>query len=799
MRDFNHSRLLARLLVSAAAPVMMLGTPAFAQEAAQPAATPPPAAAANDATGTPDIIVTAQFRGQRIQDVPLAITAIGSALIEARSQDNIAQLAKNTPSVVVIPGGGAFGPSIGASIRGVGQFDFNPAYEPGVGLYIDDVYYATLTGGLFDLLDLDRVEILRGPQGTLSGRNSEGGSLKLFSKRPTGDEGGFVDVGYGSRNEITLRGGADFKLTDNLFGRVSGVFKHQDGFVSLEDYGCAKPGNPENIVSTRGAGSCTVDKLGETDYKGLRGQLRWNPSNAIDVTLAGDYSYQKQTNAPEVTTTSADPNYICGKYCTYADFHTQGFDFPHTNEFRGGGTSLNAILKPAPNLQITSITAYRAYTAIFGTDDDFSPGVQADTSTPAGFLGPYTVNYADPRREAGGFDQLKFHFFSQELRLNGDFLNHAIEYTVGGFYSTQKTTYYTIQNIGYIVPGAYLAFLGNDPVNANSKAAFATAIVHPGIEGLTITGGVRYTKEHKDYTFIRENPDGTPLSGLAAAFGLSALNGLTSRYNGDRFDYRGSVDYRFSPAVLVYGTVSTGFKGGGTSARPFTAQQALQGTFKPETLTNFEIGLKTDLFDRRLRFNLSAYIDNYKNIQLPLADCSAYGGGPCGVVANAGDARNKGVEAEISATPIPGLNIDGALSYISSKFTRLSAALGSNYVASDPATFSPAWQASGGVQYKAEVGTSGSVTPRVDFNYNDKQFTGRALGYAYYLPSYTLVNARLTWRNTKEDLEISLAATNLFNKYYYNSIFSAVYAFSGTAYQQIGHPREFMGTIKKKF
>ena len=790
MHDFNHSRLLARLLVSASAPMILLATPAIAQQAAPVAAAPAPASTANTNTNpniAPDIIVTAQFRGQRIQDVPLAITAVDSALLAARSETNIAQVAKNTPSVVIVPAGGAFGPSIGASIRGVGQFDFNPAYEPGVGLYIDDVYYATLTGGLFDLLDLDRVEILRGPQGTLSGRNSEGGSIKLFSKKPNGDEGGFVDVGYGSRNAITLRGSADFKLTDNLFGRVSGVFKHQDGFVSLVDYGCANPGNPENIVTTRGAGKCTVDKLGETDYKGLRGQLRWNPSNAVDITLAGDYTYQNQTNAPEVTTNSTDPNYICGKYCTYADFHTTGFDFQHTNQFKGGGASVNAVFKPAPNLQLTSITAYRAYTATFGTDDDFSPGVEPKLGNPA------------IRREAGGFDQLKFHFFSQELRLNGDFLNHAIEYTVGGFYSSQKTTYYTIQNIGYIVPGLYLSFLGNDPINANSKAAFATAIVHPGIEGLTFTGGVRYTKEHKDYTFVRENPDGTPLSGLAGAFGLGALNGLTSKYNGDRLDYRASLDYRFTPAVLVYATLSTGFKGGGTTARPFTAQQALKGTFGPETLTNYEIGVKTDLFDRRLRFNISAYIDNYKNIQLPLADCSAYGGGPCGVVANAGDARNKGIEAEISATPVAGLNIDGSLSYISSKFTKLSAALGSNYVASDPATFSPPWQASGGIQYKAELGNSGSITPRVDFNYNDRQFTGRALGYAYYLPSYTLANARLTWRNVKDNLEISAAVTNLTNKYYYNSIFSAVYAFSGTAYQQIGHPREFMATIKKTF
>ncbi len=678
MKDFRPVPGLANLLASASGAALLLATPSLAQTAPQTSTAnqSPEVQAANPAapastttpadTGNPDIVVTAQFRGQRLQDVPLAITAVSSEMLAARSQTNIAQVAKQSPSVIIIPGGGAFGPSIGTAIRGVGQFDFNPAYEPGVGMYIDDVYYATLTGSLFDLLDLDRVEILRGPQGTLAGRNSEGGAIKLYSKKPDGNEGGYVEATYGNRNTINLRAGADFKLTDSLFGRFAGVFKHQDGFVSLVDYGCAKPGNPENIAATRGAGNCTVDKLGETDFKALRGQLRYNPSPVVDITLSGDYSDQNQTNSPEVLTFSTDANYICGKYCTYADFHTTGFDFQHTNQFQGGGGSLNGVFKLAPDVSLTSITAYRRYTATFGTDDDFSPGIEP-------ILGNSAV-----REEAGGFDRLRFNFFSQELRLNGALLNNAIQYTVGGFYSNQKTIYYTIQNIGYIVPGAYLTFLGNDPVRANSKAVYATAIVHPGLEGLTFTGGVRYTKEHKDYTFVRTNPDGTPLSGLAGAFGLGALNGLTSNYNGDRFDYRASVDYRFSPAVLLYGTISTGFKGGGTSARPFTAQQAIQGTFKPETLTNYEVGLKTDLFDRHLRVNVSAYLDNYKNIQLPLADCSAYGGGPCGVVANAGDARNKGVELEINATPLPGLGVDGSVSYIDSKLTRISAALGSS-------------------------------------------------------------------------------------------------------------------------
>src|SRR5207253_1895848 len=132
-------------------------------------------------------------------------------------------------------------------------------------IYIDDVYYPQLTGAVFDLLDLDRVEILRGPQGTLAGRNSEGGAIKLYSKKPTGNNGGFVEATYGSRKMVGLRAAADFKLTDTVFARISGVAKQQDGYVDRIDYGCAHPGS--GIAATQPAGHCVISKLGGVGYQ----------------------------------------------------------------------------------------------------------------------------------------------------------------------------------------------------------------------------------------------------------------------------------------------------------------------------------------------------------------------------------------------------------------------------------------------------------------------------------------------------------------------------------------------------
>jgi iron complex outermembrane receptor protein len=159
-----------------------------------------------------EVLVTAQFRSERLQDTPIAITAITADMLQQRSQTSVQEVAAQAPNVTLTRASAAFGPSVSASIRGIGQYDFNPALEPGVGMYVDDVYYSSLTGTIFDLLDLERVEILRGPQGTLAGRNSIGGAVKLFSKRPTGDGSGFIEASYGAYNRVDVRGSADFAL-----------------------------------------------------------------------------------------------------------------------------------------------------------------------------------------------------------------------------------------------------------------------------------------------------------------------------------------------------------------------------------------------------------------------------------------------------------------------------------------------------------------------------------------------------------------------------------------------------------
>jgi iron complex outermembrane receptor protein len=235
-------------------------------------------------------------------------------------------------------------------------------------MYVDDVYYATLTGGIFDLLDLERVEVLRGPQGTLTGRNAIGGAIKLFSKKPTDENSGMVEAVYGSRNRVDIRGSANFILAQDLYARISGVYKRQNGYVDQLDYGCANPGNPQGISARPGSGSdCVIDKLGEKGYAGVRGSVRYNPGDNFDLVIIGDYTHEERTNAAEVISlinpariTNA---YACGRFCTYANFYapaggfvSQGYEMPNRLKFDGYGFSANMTVGLSDSINIQSIT-----------------------------------------------------------------------------------------------------------------------------------------------------------------------------------------------------------------------------------------------------------------------------------------------------------------------------------------------------------------------------------------------------------------------------------------------------------
>jgi len=751
-----------------------------------------------------EIVVTAQFREQNLQDTPIAITAVTGEMLEARSQTNIAEVANQAPSVTLRSGNANFGPSLAASIRGIGQHDFNPALEPGVGLYVDDVYYPTLTGSVFDLLDLERVEILRGPQGTLAGRNSIGGAIKLYSKRPEGSNTGSISATYGSRNRLDLRASADFAIAEGIDARFSGVSKRQDGYVDRLDFGCVNPQgsalNPAvgGIPNQLPLGSdCLVDRDGNVNYQAVRGQLRLRPTDTIDINIIGDYTIDDRNSPAAVITSANNPNpavsgpydvpyddrFVCGPFCNYgtnlapadpANGFPFGRDFDGRSRFEGWGVSGQIDWELGDDLQFVSVTAYREYSTQFSTDDDLSPL-------------PVSNMMGD----------LDFWFFSQELRLNGSFADNAVEYTIGGYYSDQKSTYASSVDLRW----AGLQFYQNDPVPAETKAVFAHASWNV-TDAFTITGGIRYTEEEKTYTFHRYNLDGSPNPPL-----VGGLDGLSGTYKGDRVDYRINAQYRLNDSIMTYAQFSTGFKGGGINPRPYNEEQVQP--FGMETLNAWEVGVKTDFFDRRARLNLSGYLNQYKDIQRGLLDCEQFdpegwnrdifGPFPCAMNANAGDAEILGFEAELNLRPIDGLAIDGSVSYLDFDYTRIDAnASGPGGIQLDHvANYAAKWQWSLGAQYEIPLGNAGSLTPRIDAAYKSSVYANAVNAATNLVPGYTVANARLTWRNADDDLQVSLEVTNLFDEYYMLNVFNV--SGNGFLNAQPARPREWAVSVTKKF
>ncbi|RKF21848.1 TonB-dependent receptor [Altericroceibacterium spongiae] len=849
----DYTRVKARSVSLFAISLGSMASPAIAQDKpAQENAAQSSAQRTEPAPALREIVVTAQFREQNLQDTPIAITAVDDALLEARSQTNLSEVTNQAPSVTLRPQTASFGPSISASIRGMGQYDFNPLVEPGVGLYIDDVYYPRLTGANFELLDVQRVEILRGPQGTLTGRNSEGGAIRFISKKPDGQWGGFVSGTYGSRDRINLRGALSFPLTDTLAGRVSGTYGQQDGYVQGYDYGCLFP--ESGVPVTIGDSECKTLDFSDVHYHALRGTLRWNPSERIDISLSADYNVDDKNQTGEVllygdndNPNVATPNglplsndFICGRYCSYTDFGyaadtweaglipalqglpLAGTSIANASYYRGWGLALNAEIGLSDSLILTSITAYREFKSDFQNDADASP---TRTNLTKSFMNS--------------------DFFSQEIRLNADLADWA-ELTLGGYYSDEMTHNNSQIDIRYIAAGDLpiypLQTRGFNPVSTESKAAFGTLILSPA-EALTLTLGLRYTDESKSVTLGRLSYDGTVnpfVDPVGAAYGagysgpdtldtdgdgntsetVTALNGLVGSYAGDRLDYRASADYRFSENILVYATVSTGFKGGGIGPRPFNAAQVQP--FGPEELTAYEIGLKTDFFDRRLRLNLSGYINDFKDAQLTLLSCPQFGGpGPCALPQNAGDATIKGFEVEMNAEPAEGFTLNGSLSYLdwswdcvvptvvdSTAPSDLGCSADKQYTGklSAPPRGSAKVQWSIGAQYRIGLDRLGSLTPRVDVSHqgemagnNTAPQPGTPSAQFGTVPSYTLTNLRLTWRNRAEDLEAAFEVTNLFDEYYYYQIFDLTGAGSGVITGAPARPREWAVTLKKTF
>lgn len=691
--------------VSLVALTTLAAAPAFAQDAAQ-----------NQDDGIGDIVVTAQKRSENVQDVPIAISALGSQFLESRGIDSIDKLGAVAPNVKIerAPASKTISQ---ISIRG--SVTINPAitWEPAVGLYLDGVYIAKAQGSIFDVADLERVELLRGPQGTLYGRNALAGAVNLVTRKPSGEAGGSIDLTYGSFNDRRVRGVLDLPKFGPFSVKVAGQYRKRDGLIDLV------PNSPSG-----------ADRADSIDSGSFMVQLRAELSEAITADYTYDYSKANQdppfsqllsvnrNGDPRDIFDPASPGYAFGGaffplnlYTNPNRVETAAINAPAYERSRsyGHALTLTAELGAAT---LKSITAYRDLAWADGLDLDGSP-------LPVAF----TQRITD------------YHAFSQELQLTGELADGRLNYVLGAFYFDEKAE--TLNPQTYFGGGVDL----QSDYGSNTKAlAFYAQLDYKLADALKVSLGGRYTHEKKDVRrFFRVNFDAG--SGIFSPLVVANLPyGAIPEAKYNNFSPAATLAWEASDNINVYARFAQGFKSGGfngetnvfaapTAACPSGATE-LCNPYRPEQVDSYEVGVKTKLADGRVIFNVAAFRSEHKDMQLSVFTATT---GAASIVRNAAGARIQGLEFETVLRPVEGLTINGSLAILDPKYKSF---IDGGVEVSNNRAFphAPKTTASVGFDWAVLSGDWGKLNLYGDLNYVSKYYT---FPYPLVMPTRSDQNA----------------------------------------------------------
>jgi len=778
------------------------------------ASTPAKTAASDNGASLGDIIVTARHTSENVQHSPLAISAISSQQLESRGVANVTDISAAIPNVTFVPSMAAFGKSVTAFVRGIGQSDSSIAFNPAVGFYLDDVYIGAMTGSDLGLADVESIDVLRGPQGTLFGANTESGAVQVHTIKPKGDDSGYIDAGFGTRDHVKVKAAYDLSLIkDVLAMRISGFTDEQKGYQNLIDFACKYPSQAGSLqpIATPADG-CSLGQQGGTNQYGVRIALRWTPSKDVEVNLSADYANDK-SETPATTLISLNAATLAAYNSAvvvphfgipldnrflppnpYVSYST-GTD-PFTGEHFGNGTvpleqwgvASTINWTPATDFKVKSVTSYRSYNGFEYNDN-------------AGTPIPNSLSYQSNARTQ----------FSQELDASGTLLKGALEWTVGGFYYDSKAHYLgDIDLAAVIVPFAEgLHFLPKEDAQDLNKSAFAHTIYHI-TDKLGLEAGVRYTNQTKEFSFSQNYasddviaisatgpifPTPTTITTVPRGAFIFSNNYVVASVK--RWDPKVTLSYQVDNNLMVYASYATGFKGGGVN--PYVVASLAELTaYGAETLKSYEVGFKSEWFDHKARLNVAAFIMDYNNLQEQVNEV-ALGGLP--VEENVGSARLKGVEFEFLVRPVAGLTLNASGGYLDYETLNCGSACvsaGGSIPANGVAPYTPKFKGSIGAEYKIDLGNNlGSLTPRVDVNYQSHIYFDTTNTPGVDQQGYTVVNAHLSWKSGDAKWGIQLDVSNVFNKFYWVNEYAVPSLGANTGMPAV--PRQFLVTLKRKF
>ncbi|WP_298670545.1 TonB-dependent receptor [uncultured Sphingomonas sp.] len=688
-------------------PAMLLPAIAVAQTATTGDIAAPDTAA-EAASG--DIIVTAQRREQKLQDVPVAVTAFGADQLKGNNVESMQDIATRTPGLSVSqvdPINQNF------AMRGIGTaagISQNAGGDPSVVVFVDGVYAGRGGTPDIDSLDLERVEVLRGPQGTLFGKNAIGGLVQFISRKPSADPSFHIEGTYGNYNRYSMVTYGNTPITDKIFLSVGFSHKQRDGFEYNETTGNRV--NNENLTTGRAA-------------------LRFVPTDNLDIILRGDYSDQNQLGNPRHNI--CDASFAGGVHCAginpdprVVNAYTDGYIKRFTQSYSA------EINWTVPIGTITSLTAVRKV--------DFK------------FLTPFFSNPINPPNqiESTDFGHEWDTQFSQELRLAFTGFGDRLHGQTGIYYLHENNNRIEGQIQDFATPALTGTAIYPQYVKARSFAVFGQ-LDYEIAPNFTATAGARMTWEHKEGEFAGFKVSGP---GLPPPLGSLAGYDVTGAKSWSAFTPRFALNWKVAPDVMFYGSVARGYKSGGFQGLSGTAAGAAT-PYDPELAWGYEAGAKTQWFDRRLTFNLALFRTDYKNLQVsqlvPLC---------CVVVSNAAKAKIQGVEVEAIARPFPGFEIDGSYSYLDAKFISYNIP-GQNYTGNELPR-SPKNKFNIGAQYDL-MASDWRIRTRADYSWVSNAYFDASNIPQQLWPSHENLDARISVRAPGKAWELSVWGKNLTN------------------------------------
>ena len=773
-----------------------------------------------------EIIVTSRYREENLQETPIAITAISGQDIEFRGMTQGYEVAYVVPNASMRPAQAAFGNTMSAYIRGIGQYDFNFAFEPGVAIYFDDVLHPVTFGSMIELMDIDRVEVLRGPQGTLFGRGALGGAIRYVSKQPTGEGTGDVRVTVGSYDRVDVRGSYDFALAENVFARITGVSKQRGGHQNVYDYACLNPGQtnlPQRLFS-RNSG-CLLGTQGGESIAGARAVVRWEVNDDADLTFTADLMNNDSEAAADTLVALATqgvgnpalpipfnfwedgqfanygvrlsdflPPNIYTSYATYSD-PDFGIQFVPQNTIRHEGYSAKLDWDLGNEMNLVGVVSYREVNGALATDADAGP------------LGEQTVD---------GYNL--GHSFTGELRLSGRAMD-SLDWTIGYFRYNGKWDNAQQVSIPAFVPGPFLVN-GKNVTDAQNDSVYGH-LVFDVSDRLSLTGGLRYSKDTKDVDF-----DNT----IVVTTGSASSNST---------DWKVGIDYKLTDEYLIYASAATGYRPQAFNPRPFQVTQ-----FVPvdgEENISYDVGFKGDFLDNRLRINAAAFYIDYKKRILPVGgtECLLIPGSnppqydtvPPGTPGALEDslgntclavtsrtfyanvpATVKGAEVEVTWRPFDELMVSAIYGYTNFDGDEFSnpAIVGlppTTQFQNDSPSYVPDSNWNISASYTAELAGGSTITPRVDVYgqseicpVNRYDFSNPTISASdSCTAAYELVNAAVEWASPDRDWTITVGGTNLSDKEYFLNKFDLTGFGQPTVEGQPGRPAEWFVTFQRNF